>query len=678
MIASDSYFTFQNPRATNRPKEYHSYQDLHILSCYYDKDKPDETSDSVTRQPQDHDVRPRTPSDDGTDSRSVSTIDTPVTPEEQIYRISTLQSDESGWLANETSVTQREKKFKARCFQVVQQAPTEKSKDGDVTVVRIAGPGKPKLVEISRPTSISTISTSHGKSMVERPQTPTQVKEVSAFSPWDTPFTHIDQETPASVTPARPRLHISVPNDNKHRFSTSSLVPAPLMPRASSGTPDSDRSSSTVFSSTQEKLAALSDPFGMSPQSQRTESVFNSSTATISTSAWPVPPRNVLRRLRHHNRSPAISHPSPNFDSPPLAQQEACCSGAVPPSASGTPTHRYLTGLSTRLSQVRHTLASITAAINAFPNNILRLDSAILSPLRNPHILDQTYTEALGKIFPRGRPVLLSALAAWLIIDLWFEKNIDAAPKEVRDEQLSAEDVLRSRLGEGFWNDGGREPYHTLDDADMSPQLHESSPHTGSSASPNTVLPALPTPRTLHFNAFSSTSASDLAWSRALHLNSPLKRIPTKARSLLGISHSTTQHGPFQDAQFLRAQEASLRKQEADLTKKLRMVRPAANVLTQKLVVALRGEWDEDVWMCLRVMVGVVEGSFGWSAPTTEESGCSAGDFRRGYSSGVAGPGPAVATQSDDVPYFSLQYFSSPGIAFVMKLAKYIPPVKQA
>jgi hypothetical protein len=135
MIASDSYFTFQNPRATTRPKEYHSYQDLHILSCYYDKDKTTETSGSVAPQHQDHDIRPRTPSDADTDSRSVSTVDTPVTPEEQIYRISTLQSDESGWLANETSVTQREKKFKARCFQVVQQAPTEKSKDGDVVSV---------------------------------------------------------------------------------------------------------------------------------------------------------------------------------------------------------------------------------------------------------------------------------------------------------------------------------------------------------------------------------------------------------------------------------------------------------------------------------------------------------------------------------------------------------------
>jgi hypothetical protein len=272
----------------------------------------------------------------------------------------------------------------------------------------------------------------------------------------------------------------------------------------------------------------------------------------------------------------------------------------------------------------------------------------VLSPLRNPHILDQTYTDALGKIFPRGRPVLLSALAAWLIIDLWFEKNIDAAPKEVRDEQLSAEDVLRSKLGEGFWYDGGREPCQDFGDEGDSPESHGSTPHTGSSASPNTVLPALPTPRTLHFNAFSSGSASDLAWSRALHLNSPLKRIPTKARSLLGISHSTTQHSPFQDEAFLRAQANSLRKEEASLTKKLIMVRPAANVITQKLVVALRGEWDEDVWMCLRVMVGVVEGSFGWSAPTTEESGCSAAEFRSGYASGVAGPGPAVATASDD------------------------------
>ena len=129
MIQSDSYFTFTNPRQP-RP-EYNSYQDLHILSCYCDK-KVDEVEQSPSNTNDDKDERSQSSYEDGSDSRSISTIDTPVTPEEQIYRISTVQSDESGWLANDTSVTEREKKFKARCFQVVQQPSTEASRKEDV------------------------------------------------------------------------------------------------------------------------------------------------------------------------------------------------------------------------------------------------------------------------------------------------------------------------------------------------------------------------------------------------------------------------------------------------------------------------------------------------------------------------------------------------------------------
>lgn len=133
MIQSDSYFTFTNPRSRTRPKEYLSYQDLHILSCYYDKEKNADHSGDILEQPEADEVGSvHTSHIDESDSRSVSTIDTPITPEGQIYRISTYQSDESGWLANETSATQRVRKFEARRFQVVRQIPTASGDDEDV------------------------------------------------------------------------------------------------------------------------------------------------------------------------------------------------------------------------------------------------------------------------------------------------------------------------------------------------------------------------------------------------------------------------------------------------------------------------------------------------------------------------------------------------------------------
>lgn len=68
------------------------------------------------------------------DSISISSIDTPTTPEEQIFRTDTISSNESGWLANDTSFPERQSRFKARCFQVFSKAPTEANKQDDEVV----------------------------------------------------------------------------------------------------------------------------------------------------------------------------------------------------------------------------------------------------------------------------------------------------------------------------------------------------------------------------------------------------------------------------------------------------------------------------------------------------------------------------------------------------------------
>lgn len=132
-----------------------------------------------------------------------------------------------------------------------------------------------------------------------------------------------------------------------------------------------------------------------------------------------------------------------------------------------------------------------------------------------------------------------------------------------KDAELTAEEVLRSQHAVDFWT------------------------------VPN--QPASPWSLDLPQGPASPDAQSYLSY--AWDANSPLRRIPTKARSLLGISESTALN------------ESLLRAHEAALIRRMRVVRPSINVVGQRLVVALRGAWDEDVWRCLRVMVEVIEES---------------------------------------------------------------------
>jgi hypothetical protein len=79
-----------------------------------------------------------------------------------------------------------------------------------------------------------------------------------------------------------------------------------------------------------------------------------------------------------------------------------------------------------------------------------------------------------------------------------------------------------------------------------------------------------------------------------------LTRIPSKARSLLGIS----------GAARVEVSESVLRAHEVALVRRLRVLRPPVNVVGRHVLEAIRGgSWDEEVWRCLRVLVGVVERS---------------------------------------------------------------------
>lgn len=345
---------------------------------------------------------------------------------------------------------------------------------------------------------------------------------MSAFSPYDTPCSPTPPRATEDHFATDRRPSATAPVD-KHRFSTYSLMPAPLSTRISlPPQPPSNNSTSTVFTSTLDHLTHLSDPFAISGTSQHTlstSSIPNLSTTTISTAAWPIPPKSTLRHTTHASTS-------------------------------------ALTSLAHRLHHLRTTLQTISHAIELFPKSIIRLSSPSLQSLRASHIPDTYHLDPLSKIFPRAPSALLSALAAWLLIDAWIERTILAAPPHVREAELTAEDVLHSQHATSFWT----------------------APHCSHDAS--------------------GRNDGEEVWQRA---NSPLKRIPTKARSLLGIGLEST-IGRLED-------ERAMKMQEAMLIRRLRVVRPSVNVVGRKLVVALRGGWDEDVWRCLRVMVEVVEGS---------------------------------------------------------------------
>jgi hypothetical protein len=73
-----------------------------------------------------------------------------------------------------------------------------------------------------------------------------------------------------------------------------------------------------------------------------------------------------------------------------------------------------------RCRKLDSTLEAISQAMDTFPDGMLRLDSPAILVLRTPHSLDETHINALQRIFPQTASLLLSALAALLIVDSYF------------------------------------------------------------------------------------------------------------------------------------------------------------------------------------------------------------------------------------------------------------------
>jgi len=324
----------------------------------------------------------------------------------------------------------------------------------------LVGPGKPKLVRIQRPPS--STRTEQSVEPPPAPSTPKQAPvEVSAFSPYDTPY-----EEPPRIDSVFSGGICAANQDH-----TNILVPQPLaLPKRSR----SSRSES-VFS-TWQRFYNLADPFETSPRRTRSDRYFRAAEKR-----WAI-------------------RASSDID--------------VRSFRESSPTTRSATW--SRCRKLERTLNAVTRAIDDFPDDMLQLDSPALLELRNPQVSAQTYIEALQQIFPCAPSPLVSAMTAWIIIDLYLSR--------LKTQPVSIERYM----------------------------------------------------------------------TQAAASNESLHRIPDKAREMLGIG--------IPDATSMRLNEYSLRR-------KVMAVQTSIGGIGRRLVEALRGSWDEDIWRSLRVLVEVIESS---------------------------------------------------------------------
>ncbi|KAK5046648.1 hypothetical protein LTR84_007409 [Exophiala bonariae] len=526
------------------------------------------------------------------EEQSTASESIPVTPSGQEY-CETICSDESGWLANTTSHQERMRRFKTRLYQVVQQPWTSTFKGAGEDEVMIAtvlvGPGKPKLVQIQRPPSsqasqeaeISQVvyeDMNNGELVLEqtmpsdiRPSTPIQRPlEISAFSPYDTPGQEDTSNQHISIdscisTAAYAGSHVE---DNCGKISPSSenLVPAPLSFPSRTRT---SRSDSSIFSSTLQRLQELVDPFG-------------ASSASISTSEDSTRSRRRLKRsnssrghsqvqkhqIQNHHRDsqswPIDDFPRPNKQSHlhRQNQQDLHSHRLLNSSLDISPTHRPATLTRLRkLHRLNRVLTAVTQAIDHFPSTPLNLSSPTVLELRPSNVPAQKYVDALKRIFPSTSTTLLESLAAWILIDLFFEGVRGGSPS-------SEAPNIRSRLNSGL--------------SFRSTTLSSSrSFFSGCELHPHSNMP---------INHYHCRRESNPSGTVRSNNNTS---IPNKAQRMLGINTPDV---------------TSLRLSEHALQKRAESVSVSVAVVGQRLVEAVRGSagWDEDVWRALRVLVGVI------------------------------------------------------------------------
>ena len=248
--------------------------------------------------------------------------------------------------------------------------------------------GKPKVVTISRPLSLYTSSTLAQKEASEacaRPATPDKTCQEVSAFSPDTPMSN-------------PRKSL------RRSWTFQSLFPAPLAPRKCVKRQKS--SSAVPERSSSEHTSTILDVLDSSPIGSR----LTSATQTTVSS------HTSTRNLRI---PPPVS---------PLAVDFVAWD---------------------RCQRLESLLECVSNAIETFPDRMLRLDSPSIVDIRSQDSLDEMHIDALRRIFPHTSPLLLSALAALLIVDLHLFTAIDATPdrpgpKSIKTFNSSSRDALIS------------------------------------------------------------------------------------------------------------------------------------------------------------------------------------------------------------------------------------------
>lgn len=396
----------------------------------------------------------------------------------------------------------------------------------------LVGPGKPKLMQIQRATtphsqaaSISALSATPRQS---RPSTPVQsAPEISAFSPYDTPGpVDIPRQTPDVKVPSS-----TVAESLNASRSSQTLLPPPLSLPSRRRSSHSD---SSAFSRTLQYLQHLADPFGTpitahgSPKRPRSQYHDKAAFSRQSSpSSWPIDafPRPRTHRYFH------------GYD------QEVWPTSEL----AGLKVHH-------KLHKLGRILDALVTAIESFPRSGLNLDTPMVRKVRPLHISEDKYVNALRKVFPTSSTLLLSCFAAWVIIDLYLEKElVQCAEDESHnkgswtqpDDCRVRQSLCNVRCNDGILRSHEPRSFHRYHHEDDLFPYTITNPERGA-------------------------------------------RLPHKAREILGVDDF--------DPIFIQQRKRALEERS-------RTVQVSVRVICQRLVGALRGRWHEDIWNALRCLI---------------------------------------------------------------------------
>ncbi|EXJ81497.1 hypothetical protein A1O3_07790 [Capronia epimyces CBS 606.96] len=476
--------------------------------------------------------------------------------------------------------------------------------------------------------------------------------EISAFSPYDTPAQY---QPPSGYLFAGTEIEKTRYGDDAVRDISSSsssailppswnLVPPPLtLPSRSR----SSRSDSRVLSSTfgdialHRHLQGLDDPFtstsplSSSPKRSRSERTVrggNSASWTLgdNDTTWARARKQRTRTMRDNrtNRTAIRDNTDGDLDLDADEATRHFCQTRRLSTSPASPTSQVAAW--SRYRKVERALLAVTQAIDRFPDGMLRLDSPALIEMRRDcafwscssdgpvTVVDMTeqnqmYIDWFHRIFPSAPTQLVSALAAWILVDLYFSRLLSEKKGWQRQQHeelgpMSMESRFRvlEEQHSRITMDTGRNFTARL--GLDHPRDHDVSP---SFFSPPSMAGATDEEETRRFWAHANTSST--YHPRSLHHVFPNKA--TAIPGLGGLSDDETSIPVRCENEDVLRKGVSV-SGSGSVSVDVEAVHARIGVVARTLVEALRGSWDDDVWRSLKVLVELLEGGGGVATAT--------------------------------------------------------------